>query len=95
MCPKLCGKVTGNVLDVGCGIRDFVRFRANAIGGGRNVDYCVPQGFDSKLNKDNHLSFADDSFDGFMLDNVLESIPSDMANGIIMETRGAVEPWRQ
>lgn len=93
--PKLCGKLTGKVLDVGCGIGDFVRFRANTIGAdinGHNVDYCVQQGLDAKLIEDNHLSFADDSFDGVMLDNVLEHIPSDMADSVIEEIRRVLKP---
>jgi len=93
--PKLCGKLTGKVLDVGCGIGDFVRFRANTIGAdinSHNVDYCVRQGLDAKLIEDNHLSFADDSFDGVMLDNVLEHIPSDMADSVIDEIRRVLKP---
>lgn len=88
--PKLSGKLSGKVLDYGCGIGDFVRFRANTIGADinrHNVAYCRRQGLDAQLVEDNHIPFADDSFDGVVLDNVLEHIPGDAVDSVIEEIR--------
>lgn len=93
--PKLSKKLTGKVLDVGCGIGDFVRFRTDTIGAdinSHNVDYCLQQGLDARLIVDNRLPFSDGTFDGVMLDNVLEHIPSDMADAAIDEIRRVLKP---
>lgn len=93
--PKLSRKLSGKVLDVGCGIGDFVRFRADTIGAdinGHNVDYCRQQGLDARLIDDNRLPFADDAFDGVMLDNVLEHIPGEMVDAAIGEMKRVLKP---
>jgi SAM-dependent methyltransferase len=86
--PRLCRKLTGSVLDYGCGIGDFVRSRPNTIGvdiNSHNVDYCKQHGMDARLIVGNQIPFADGSFDGVMLDNVLEHIPSSTVDFVIRE----------
>lgn len=88
--PKLARKLTGKVLDYGCGIGDFVQFRANTIGvdiNSHNVDYCRQRGLDAGLIKDSHIPSDDDSFDGVMLDNVLEHIPGEAVDSVIEEIK--------
>ena len=88
--PKLTRKLSGKVLDYGCGIGDFVRFRANTVGvdiNSHNVNYCLQQGLDAKLIEGNHIPFVNGSFDGVVLDNVLEHIPGDMADSVIEEIK--------
>lgn len=75
--PFLCSKLSGTVLDVGCGIGDMVRFRANTVGVDINplsVEYCVSQGLDVRCMESDKLPFADGSFQGVILDNVLEHL---------------------
>lgn len=88
--PRLSRKLTGRVLDYGCGIGDFVRFRANTVGADinrHNVDYCLLQGLEARLIEDNRIPFDDCSFDGVVLDNVLEHIPGDVVDSVIEEVR--------
>src|ERR1700744_355823 len=75
--PKISRNLTGEVLDVGCGIGDFLRFRKNTVGTDINesiVDYCKEQGLNVVLFENGKLAFDDNSFDGVILDNVLEHI---------------------
>ena len=75
--PKLSKLLESKVLDIGCGIGDFLKFRPNTIGVDINqncVDWCNQQGFEAKYMKINSLPFLDSSFDSVMLDNVLEHI---------------------
>jgi SAM-dependent methyltransferase len=75
--PKLCSHLSERVLDVGCGIGDLLRYRKNTIGCDINpetVKYCQLQGFDAHLMEVGELPFETNSFDGVVLDNVLEHI---------------------
>jgi SAM-dependent methyltransferase len=75
--PRLNARFTGRVLDVGCGIGDFLRFRRGTVGVDINpgaVAYCREQGLDARKMETDCLPFADKEFDGAMLDNVLEHI---------------------
>jgi len=86
--PRLAGKLAGRVLDFGCGIGDFVRFRPNTVGvdiNRYNVDYCLHEGLEAKLVENNHIPFSDGSFDGIVLDNVLEHIPGETVDSVIAE----------
>lgn len=88
--PKLARKLAGRVLDYGCGIGDFVQFRDNTVGvdiNSHNVSYCVQRGLDAKLVQDNHIPYDEDSFDGVVLDNVLEHIPGEAVDSVINEIK--------
>ena len=81
--PKLCLYLKGRVLDVGCGIGDFVKFRKNTIGIDINtemVEYCKMANLNVKKMEPNVIPFSDKSFEGVVLDNVLEHIknPQDL-----------------
>lgn len=75
--PRLARHLSGRVLDVGCGIGDFVCFRPNTVGVDVNpyaVEWCRQRALDCHLMEADRLAFADGSFDGVVLDNVLEHI---------------------
>lgn len=75
--PKIARYTPGKVLDVGCGIGDFLAFRAGTVGVDINphtIAWCLKRGLDASLMEPNLLPFEDDSFDGLVLDNVLEHL---------------------
>lgn len=75
--PRLCRHLRGRVLDVGCGIGDMVRFRSNTVGVDINaqaVAFCRGCGLDVHLMRPDRLPFAELTFDGAVLDNVLEHL---------------------
>jgi SAM-dependent methyltransferase len=75
--PRLCERLPGQAVDVGCGIGDFLQFRPNTIGVDINphtVAYCQSRGLDARLMKPDILPFEDASFDCALMDNVLEHI---------------------
>jgi SAM-dependent methyltransferase len=75
--PRLCRHLRGRVLDVGCGIGDMLRFRQCTVGVDINqevVSWCRAQGLDARVMAPDRLPFADDQFDGVILDNVLEHL---------------------
>lgn len=67
----------GNVLDIGTGIGEFLEYYPNATGIDINEDcvkFCTAKGlkcFNADVYK---LPFDDDSFDGVLLNNVLEHL---------------------
>ena len=74
--PKVWTKVKGRVLDVGCGIGDFVRLTKNAVGidiNPFNVEFCKKNGIDAHLFTTT-MPFNDDTFDTVLFDNVIEHI---------------------
>lgn len=75
--PRLTRYLVGRVLDVGCGIGDFVGFRSDTVGVDVNphaVEWCLQQGLECKLMETDSLPFPNSSFDGIVLDNVLEHL---------------------
>lgn len=75
--PRLSSHLEGQVLDVGCGIGDLLRFRPNTVGVDVNpetVAFCQQQGLDARLMPIDVLPFEADSFDRVVLDNVLEHL---------------------
>lgn len=75
--PRICGYLSGAVLDVGCGIGDLVRYRPDTVGVDVNpkaVSYCRSQGLNVQLMQPDQLPFASFQFDGAVLDNVLEHL---------------------
>jgi SAM-dependent methyltransferase len=77
--PRICDHLSGRVLDVGCGIGDFVKFREQTTGTDINpktVRFCKKQGLDVIQMDIDNLPFLSGEFDGVLLDNVLEHIKS-------------------
>lgn len=77
--PRICYHLSGRVLDVGCGIGDFVKFRKHTTGTDINpetVNFCKIQGLDVIQMDIDKLPFLTCEFDGVLLDNVLEHIES-------------------
>jgi SAM-dependent methyltransferase len=75
--PRICNHLTGRVLDVGCGIGDFVKFRNKTTGTDINpeiVQFCKMQGLDVIQMAIDTLPFLSGEFDSVLLDNVLEHI---------------------
>lgn len=75
--PRLCRELHGKVLDVGCGIGDFLAFRPNTVEVDVNpglVAYCRELRLDAREMQVDVLPLDPDSFDGAVLDNVLEHI---------------------
>jgi SAM-dependent methyltransferase len=75
--PRLASRLTGRVLDIGCGIGDMLGFRPGTVGvdiNPLNVAACVAAGYEAVRMEPDRLPFGDDSFQGAVLDNVLEHI---------------------
>jgi SAM-dependent methyltransferase len=91
--PRLCRHLNGKVLDVGCGIGDMLRFRRGTTGvdiNPRTVDLCMRNGLDAKLMQPDQLPFPQGSFDGLVLDNVLEHII--VPDVLLAEIRRVLKP---
>jgi SAM-dependent methyltransferase len=75
--PRLSHHLSGVVLDVGCGIGDFVAHRPGTVGVDPNphcVDFCRGRGLEVQSMQTGKIPFSDRSFDGAVLDNVLEHL---------------------
>ena len=75
--PKLSDHVNGRVLDVGCGIGDFLNHRPGTVGVDINpatVEWCRQHGMDAHLMAPDVLHFVGAEFDSVVLDNVLEHL---------------------
>lgn len=75
--PRIAKNLSRRTLDVGCGIGDFLAFRAGTIGTDINapcVEYCFANGLDARLMTENVLPFNSGEFDSVLLDNVLEHL---------------------
>jgi SAM-dependent methyltransferase len=75
--PRISRYLRGRVLDVGCGIGDMVRYRAQTVGvdvNAKAVAYCRSRGLTVRQMEPDVLPFLDAEFDGVMLDNVLEHL---------------------
>jgi SAM-dependent methyltransferase len=75
--PSICKHLNGHVLDIGCGIGDFLKFRANTVGVDINeetVRHCCKLGLNAQVMIENILPFEAKRFDAIVLDNVLEHI---------------------
>lgn len=91
--PRLDRRLSGRVLDVGCGIGDFLAYRPSTVGVDVNtyaVNWCRKRGLDARLMEANNLPFGDGSFDSVVLDNVLEHL-SDPSN-LLSEIRRVLIP---
>ncbi|MEC5382434.1 methyltransferase domain-containing protein [Aurantimonas sp. C2-6-R+9] len=75
--PRLSLELSSRVLDIGCGIGDFLAFRAGTVGVDVNpklVAHCRARGLEAYVMPFDALPFEEASFDGAVLDNVLEHI---------------------
>jgi len=75
--PALSRQFSGTVLDVGCGIGDFLTFRPNTVGvdiNPYNVEYCLKLGLEAKNIDNGRYPYSPHFFDGVILDNVLEHL---------------------
>jgi len=76
--PMYNKRLVGKVLDYGCGIGDFVRFRDNTVGidvNPHNVEHCKNYNKEAyTIEIDGDLPFEDESFDSVLIDNVLEHV---------------------
>ncbi len=76
---RISQHLLGHVLDVGCGIGDYLSYREGAVGLDVNpytVRYCREQGLEAHLMNGGRYPFADEAFDSAVLDNVLEHLDS-------------------
>lgn len=86
--PRLTSRLSGRVLDIGCGIGDMLGFRPGTVGvdiNPLNVAACAAKGYDAVQMEPDLLPFGDASFDGAILDNVLEHIAD--PRPLLAETR--------
>ena len=75
--PKIYKCLTGRILDLGCGVGDFISNYDGIVGVDINVEcvnFCLSKGLDVRLMDQDKLPFDDNSFDSIILDNVLEHI---------------------
>ena len=69
----------GYVLDIGCGIGEFLERYPNSLGIDINpfvVTHCQQQGYSCCVSGAYPLPFADSSFDGVLASNILEHLDS-------------------
>ena len=75
--PTLNREFEGRVLDIGCGIGDFLKFRKNTVGADVNefnVNYCKENNLEAHMISNGKYPFENASFDGAILDNVVEHL---------------------
>ena len=75
--PKIQHYLVGRVLDIGCGIGDFLAYRPGTVGVDVNVyavEWCIKKGLDARLMQTDQLPFDENKFESIVLDNVLEHI---------------------
>ncbi|MCR8538804.1 MAG: class I SAM-dependent methyltransferase [Prochlorococcus marinus CUG1439] len=73
----LSRNLKGKILDIGCGIGNFLEDNIEAIGVDINpytVEICLKKNLNAKLIKQDKLPFEENSFDSCLLDNVMEHI---------------------
>jgi len=91
--PRLCKALHGRVLDIGCGIGDMLKFRPNTTGVDINphtVAWCCSHGLDAYEMEHDVLPFEEGSFQGVVLDNVIEHIQD--PESLLSEIHRVLEP---
>lgn len=77
--PKINQFTKGEILDVGCGIGDYLSLTPNSTGidiNEFNIKYVTDIGLKAFLLKDEIFPFNADSFNSVVLDNVIEHLTS-------------------
>ena len=75
--PKLSSLLNGRILDIGCGIGDFLKFNSMAYGidiNKNNIKFCQNLGLDCSIYSYDDVNAYKNLFDSFLLDNVLEHL---------------------
>jgi SAM-dependent methyltransferase len=91
--PRLARHLHGRVLDIGCGIGDFLTFRRRTVGVDVNpklISYCRERGLEAYVMPIDKLPFEDKSFEGAILDNVLEHLAD--PRPLLTEARRIIKP---
>ena len=91
--PRLCKRLRGRTLDIGCGIGDMLQFRRDTVGTDINdatVRYCRSLGLDAHVMSPEKLPFEAQSFDSALLDNVMEHI--ERPQPLLEEVRRVLKP---
>jgi SAM-dependent methyltransferase len=90
--PKLSNYLSGSTLDIGCGIGDFLSFWPSSVGVDIDpaaVEWCNNLGLNAIQMEIDLLPFADHSFKGIILDNVLEHLAN--PNPLLTEISRVIE----
>ncbi len=90
--PRIWRHVDGKVIDVGCGIGDFLKLTKNSYGvdiNPYNVEYCKERGLKATLINNGRIPYDDNTFDTAILDNVIEHIydPTSLLDEVIRVTK--------
>lgn len=95
--PRLTKHLSGRVIDVGCGIGNFLAYRSHTEGvdiNEKNVEHCIQRGLQAHVISDGCIPFPVASFDGALLDNVLEHVenPAPLLSAIkrVLKKRGTL-----
>ena len=91
--PIISKHCSGKVLDVGCGMGQFVKYQKDATGVDVNsecVDFCRQQNLTVKKMEYDKLPFSKNSFDTIVLDNVIEHIDNPVP--LLNECRRVLTP---
>lgn len=91
--PKISRILQGRVLDVGCGIGDFLAFRKNTAGidiNPYNIRHCERMGLEAYLIESERYPFTNLAFDGAIMDNVLEHLTDPLPT--LFEIRRILKP---
>lgn len=94
--PRICNVLQGKVLDFGCGVGEFLKFRADTIGvdiNKYNAEHCKSLGLKAELLKENgNIPSENDAFSGVVMDNVIEHIPAEDVGSAIDEVARVLQP---
>lgn len=92
--PRLAKRLTGQCLDVGCGIGDMLAYRGSETVGvdvnRSNVAYCRARGLTAQDMDVDRLPFDDCAFDSALMDNVLEHVSEPAP--LLAEVRRVLRP---
>ena len=87
--PKIDSVIIGRALDYGCGLGDFLKFRANTVGVDINrfaIDHCLSRNLDAKLLGESYrIPYDDGHFFSVVADNVIEHITAQEVDAVIEE----------